>query len=68
MYSTHLTMQMIEQQTAERIRDAERQRAAGSRTPAKRRLRRWRIQIGRPTGASVRPHARFIPSEPRERL
>jgi hypothetical protein len=68
MYSTHLTMQMVEQQTAERIREAERQRAAASGTPPKRRLRRWRIQVGRPAGTSARPRARFITSETRERL
>ena len=68
MYSTHLTMQMIEAQTAERIRDAERQRAAASGTPPARRLRRWRLHMPRPAGTSARPHARLIASDSQERL
>jgi hypothetical protein len=68
MYSTHLTRHLIEAQTAERIGDADRNRAAAGGTPPKRRLRRWRIQVARPAGTSARPHARFIASEPRERV
>lgn len=67
MYSTHLTRHLIEQQTAERIGDADRRRAAAGGTPPTRRLRRWRLHVPRPAGTSARPHARFIASEPRER-